>query len=175
MKTKADPTQQHIMLCTHFLCRTGLSILKCDELFWDGAGWRCKCEPKALQCSALEVQWWWLCKRVSGRVGISRTVTLHQRPFVFLPLKEGSLEPQHDSAFMHHDSHMPHQSPTLPSAPLLSTQAAKEKVTPTCLTNWGGFGLKHILMCFLSQSHSLLSICKPICGLLNACIVKVRP
>lgn len=113
------------MLCTHFLCRTRLSILKCDELFWDGAGWHCKCEPKKLQCSALEVQWRWLCIRVSGRGGISCTVTLYQRPFVFLPLKEGSWEPHYDSGFMHHNSHMPYQSPTLPSAPPLSTQAAK--------------------------------------------------
>lgn len=57
-----------------------------------------------------------------------------------------SCEPPHDSAFMLDHSHMPHWSPMLPSAPLLSSQAAEDKVTATRSTYKWGFDLRHILM-----------------------------
>lgn len=152
----------------------------------------CSCDDavnvnQRLQCSALEVWGWssvvsgrWLCVSVweGGQRGL--VYQLHSdtlsKALCVLPLRESCCEPPHGSAFMHDDSHMPHRSPMLPSAPLLSSPVAKDELTTSYFTNRWGFGSKHHFNVFLSQSHLLLSICKPIRGLLtNSCIVEVRP
>lgn len=152
----------------------------------------CSCDDavnvnQRLQCSALEVWGWssvvsgrWLCVSVweGGQRGL--VYQLHSdtlsKALCVLPLRESCCEPPHGSAFMHDDSHMPHRSPMLPSAPLLSSPVAKDELTTSYFTNRWGFGSKHHFNVFLSWSHLLLSICKPIRGLLtNSCIVEVRP
>lgn len=72
-------------------------------------------------------------------------MTLYQRPFVSVPLRESSCEPPHDSS--RGDSHMPQLSPVLPFAPLLSSQAVKDELTTARRAN-NGFCLNPVLMRF---------------------------
>lgn len=79
-KSTPHPTQQRMMPCAHFLCRSGLSILKCDEWLWGGGDWwegaLCSFDDAVnakhrLQCGAPKVWVWsslisqrWLCRSV---------------------------------------------------------------------------------------------------------------
>ena len=162
---KSTPHPSSIrMLCTHFLLQ---NWIKRPEMWWVVGRRRSpqlrrssKCEPEAAVWSpggvGMKLCGLWemiVCERLKRRGGgggregkggflcISRTVTLYQRPFVFSPLRGSSCEPPHDSALVDDHGHMPHWSPTLPSAPLLSSEAAKDKVTTTRPTYRWGDGL----------------------------------
>lgn len=105
------------ILCTHFCGKTGLS---CVMREWDDS---INMNQK-LHCSALKVWGWssvicgrWLygtvwvcvfcvCLCVYGVWCIS-AVTLYQRSFVFLHLRESSWELLHNSAFINNEGHIP--------------------------------------------------------------------
>lgn len=154
------------MLCTHFPLQNWIKRpLKCDECLGCGRSpqlpWRCKCEPEAaVWCPrgvGMELCGLWemivhVCVWGEGELMYqSHSDTLSKALCVGTSEREQLWA---SARIMHDRGHMPRWSPKLPSAPVLSSQAARDKVAAAQSTYWWGLG-------FESRSHVLLIIRKP--------------